>query len=196
VRLFACACCRRIWEHLGTQMQHAVEAAELFADGQWDLVQFRAARQDVLRATQHIDLKKHPAVAAAVATVDEGTSPPWGWMMAAADNCLDVVSDTARHVGAWATERTAQAALLHDLFDHLFRPAILIAPAWLIWHQGLVPRMARDIYHHRRFEEMPVLGDALEDAGCDNPDLLSHCRDRTEHARGCWLLDDFRPPSD
>ena len=36
---------------------------------------------------------------------------------------------------------------------------------------------------------MPILGDVLEEAGCDNEDLLSHCRSQAEHVRGCWLVD-------
>jgi hypothetical protein len=50
-------------------------------------------------------------------------------------------------------------------------------------------RLARTIYEDGRFEEVPVLGDALEEAGCDNPDLLGHCRSRGHHVRGCWVLD-------
>ena len=37
---------------------------------------------------------------------------------------------------------------------------------------------------------MPILADALQDAGCDNEDMLNHCRDVNQpHVRGCWVLD-------
>ncbi|MDY3553595.1 hypothetical protein R5W24_002698 [Gemmata sp. JC717] len=36
---------------------------------------------------------------------------------------------------------------------------------------------------------MPILADALQDAGCDNDDILNHCRADTVHARGCWVVD-------
>jgi hypothetical protein len=48
---------------------------------------------------------------------------------------------------------------------------------------------AAEIYETQRFHEMPILADALEDAGCDDPDILSHCREPGAHARGCWVLD-------
>ncbi len=52
-----------------------------------------------------------------------------------------------------------------------------------------VVRIAHRIYAENRFDEMPVLGDALEEAGCQNEDVLAHCRCRTQHARGCWVVD-------
>ena len=36
---------------------------------------------------------------------------------------------------------------------------------------------------------MPILADALEDAGCTNQDILNHCRGGGEHVRGCWVVD-------
>jgi hypothetical protein len=48
---------------------------------------------------------------------------------------------------------------------------------------------ARCIYSERRFADLPGLADALEEAGCTNEDVLAHCRQPGEHARGCWVLD-------
>jgi hypothetical protein len=45
------------------------------------------------------------------------------------------------------------------------------------------------IYEERAFDRLPILGDALEEAGCDNPAILSHCRDGGDNVRGCWVLD-------
>ncbi len=64
-----------------------------------------------------------------------------------------------------------------------------VEPAWLTWRNGLISTMARALYDERRFDEMPVLADALEDAGCTEAALLEHCRASKEHARGCWALD-------
>jgi hypothetical protein len=187
LRLFLCACCRRIWDHLGTRMQQIVESAELFAEGKLTRQQLATVRQEITGATSRLQ-KKHPSVAAAVWTVYEGDRSLLSWVRAGAEACGDAVSESARHVGAWAAERTAQAALLHDLFGNPFH-SVAIDPAWLTWQDGLVPRMAEAISAERRFGEMPVLGDALEDAGCDNEDILSHCRCKGEHALGCWVLD-------
>ena len=49
--------------------------------------------------------------------------------------------------------------------------------------------LSQTIYDQRRFVEMPVLGDALEEAGCTDADILDHCRQPGEHVRGCWVLD-------
>jgi hypothetical protein len=49
--------------------------------------------------------------------------------------------------------------------------------------------IAHDIYERRAFDRMPVLGERLEAAGCDDPDILSHCRSQSLHVRGCWVLD-------
>jgi hypothetical protein len=78
---------------------------------------------------------------------------------------------------------------LRDLFGPLpFRPVIL-DPSWLIWHGGLVVSMARRMYDRRDFSDMSVLADALEEAGCQDQDILGHCRSGGEHVRGCWVVD-------
>jgi hypothetical protein len=46
------------------------------------------------------------------------------------------------------------------------------------------------MYESRDFGTMPILADALQDAGCDSADILEHCRDaNATHVRGCWVLD-------
>jgi hypothetical protein len=52
-----------------------------------------------------------------------------------------------------------------------------------------VTQLAESIYTDRAFDRLPILADALEEAGCDNADILAHCRQGGEHARGCWVLD-------
>ena len=49
--------------------------------------------------------------------------------------------------------------------------------------------IAKGIYQNRLFDQLPILADALEEAGCNDPDILNHCRQPSEHVRGCWLLD-------
>jgi hypothetical protein len=82
-------------------------------------------------------------------------------------------------------EMSAQAIILRDIIGNPFRPAN-IDSAWLT--PGVIV-LARALYDERAFGGMPSLGDALEEAGCDNPDILSHCRAGTEHVRGCWVVD-------
>jgi hypothetical protein len=78
--------------------------------------------------------------------------------------------------------------LVDCLFGNPFRP-ITIDPAWVAWHDGTVRKLAQAIYDERRFDDLPILADALEEAGCDNADILAHCRQPGEHVRGCWVVD-------
>jgi hypothetical protein len=78
--------------------------------------------------------------------------------------------------------------LLHELFCNPFRPVVLQA-AWLAWNDHCIERIAQAIYDERAFDRMPILADALEDAGCDNADILNHCRGDGPHVRGCWVVD-------
>jgi hypothetical protein len=81
------------------------------------------------------------------------------------------------------------ASLVRDLFRPVtFAPAT-VSPAWLAWNDGTVVKIAQAIYDERAFERLPVLADALEDAGCDNADIRRHCREPGEHVRGCWVVD-------
>jgi hypothetical protein len=85
-------------------------------------------------------------------------------------------------------ERRSQAELLRDLFGNPWRPFV-IDPAWLRWRDGAVARVARSIHAEKRFADLPVLADALEEAGCALPEVLGHCRRPGSHVLGCALLD-------
>jgi hypothetical protein len=78
--------------------------------------------------------------------------------------------------------------LLRDLAGNPFHPPT-VRPEWLAWNGGAVGRIARTIYDERRFDDLPVLADALEEAGCASPNFLLHCRRPAQHVPGCWLLD-------
>jgi hypothetical protein len=78
--------------------------------------------------------------------------------------------------------------LVSDLFaDHL--EEVRLDPAWLAWQQGTARAIAQRIYDADDFADLPVLADALQDAGCDEPIVLDHCRNRKPHVRGCWVVD-------
>jgi hypothetical protein len=87
-------------------------------------------------------------------------------------------------------EQLAQCQLLRDLFGNPFRPLPSLAPSLLGWNDGTIIKLAMAIYEDRRFEDMGILADALEDAGCQNQDILEHCRQAgLVHVKGCWVLD-------
>ncbi len=66
---------------------------------------------------------------------------------------------------------------------------VTVNPVWLSWNRECVARIARAIAEEHRFEDLPVLADALEEAGCTNADVLDHCREPGEHAQKCWVLE-------
>jgi hypothetical protein len=105
------------------------------------------------------------------------------------ERCHRLVEAVERYADKEAErgELTALQLLL-DIFDNLFR-RFTVHPAWLSWHGGLPVSMASRMYDCRDFADMPVLADALEEAGCRDQDILSHCRSGGERVRGCWVVD-------
>jgi hypothetical protein len=99
----------------------------------------------------------------------------------------------------WVLERTTgphapggenrfqpRCTVLRDIFGNPFHP-VAFSPDW---RTSTAVLLARQMYDSRDFSAMPILADALEDAGCDSAGLLTHCRDPQQpHARGCWVVD-------
>ena len=86
----------------------------------------------------------------------------------------------------YAAESAAHCELIRDIFGNPFRLA-LFSPAW---RTDTTVSVARGMYEARDFSAMPILADALQDAGCDNDDILTHCRDPKQvHVHGCWAVD-------
>jgi hypothetical protein len=188
LRLFACACARRLWDLFPSgNARKAVEVAERFADG--------AATAHELAEVYDAGMKAWSEARLAWAVIVSGG------MSVAIEDASGAALYTAMHVpdakispgiphrtAAKAQERRALLALLRDIFGDLFR-AVRVEPSWLRWNGGAVPKLAQAIYDDRAFAHLPILADALEEAGCDNPDILAHCRSGGEHVRGCWVVD-------
>jgi hypothetical protein len=85
-------------------------------------------------------------------------------------------------------EAPIQAMLLRDI---IINPTGLrrMCPTWLAVNGRVVERLAREVYQENSFDLLPILADALEDAGCEDPDILAHCRCEGLHTRGCWVID-------
>jgi hypothetical protein len=94
-----------------------------------------------------------------------------------------------QHFSAWVQARkaewTEQCALLDDIFGNPFRPVAFDAA----WRTPTVAAIARAIYQERRFADLPILADALEESGCSHSEILAHLRSGGDHVRGCWPLD-------
>jgi hypothetical protein len=191
-RLFAVACCRRVWAlHLGSHCHDAMETAERYADGlasKGDLYEAESSANTAYTISR--DAGNEPNVMAAdavYATTCEGV----GWdiaEMAASRAAAAVAAAAPRGRGeeTKTAETKAQLELLRDIFGNPFRP-LPFTPAW---RTSDVILLANGIYAERAFDRMPILADALQDAGCDCTDLLNHLRDpNATHVRGCWALD-------
>jgi hypothetical protein len=97
----------------------------------------------------------------------------------------------ARHRGAKddgvpdPEELAAQCGLLREIFGNPFRKT---KPA-RSWLTPSVVTLAEEIYKKSALDRMGILADALEEAGCDNAEILSHCRSQDPHVKGCWVID-------
>jgi hypothetical protein len=86
-------------------------------------------------------------------------------------------------------EWQVHAVLLHDVIGNPFHPSPPLPAAVLTWNDGTVRRIAEGIYEEKAFDRLPILADALLDAGCNDEQLIQHCRSPGPHIRGCWALD-------
>ena len=177
-RLCLAACCRRLWPNLTEVSRRAVEASEAYADRvikKKDLLAVRKAATSVVR-----DSNSTPAEYAAASVARDPLVPEWivGRCAYAAQRGNE---EPGEHV-----ETSAQIELIRDVFGNPFRP-VTIDPSW---RTSTATAIAQQMYDARDFGAMPILADALQDAGCDHEDILTHCRDPQEvHVRGCWVVD-------
>jgi len=182
LRLFACACCRRVWHWLtDNRSRQAVEVAERYAEV--DCLHPDPVRR--LRLEQEVRKVWEAAGANWLLVVAD----PLRW---ATDYSAWAATKATRY-GQRAGERRAQAALLRDVFGPLpFREAVP-DPAWLT---GTVRGLAEAAYDDRVMPagtldpgRLAELADALEEAGCTDSLLLGHLRGAGPHVRGCWAVD-------
>jgi hypothetical protein len=196
-RLFGCACCWQVEAlMLEARCLEAVRAAEQLAD---DLV----------------DADRHEELFWLTHEIAEELREQQGEQAAAflAARLANLLFEESSEIAYWAygylLDLTAEAVrpsrqawgkqVIHCIWGPLpFRP---LPPKrgkrrwkqqwkrWLSWHSGLLVSMAQKMYDSRDFTDMPVLADALDEAGCQDQDILSHCRSGGEHVRGCWLVD-------
>jgi len=210
LRLFAVACCGRIRTLMRDERsRNAVRTSARYADGLVGEEDLRAA-QDAAGAAV---VANDPLVFAEYLSVAGGagvsTGKTWYWAAraaaAVASSEIPEVVTAVSHVERaaieaimksgsaddWAQAIGAQVrvGLQRDIFGNPFRPARPPAPAVLAWNDGTVRRIAEGIYAERAFDRLPILADALLDAGCDDAELLDHCRSEGPHVRGCWALD-------
>jgi hypothetical protein len=201
LRLFACACCREVWDWLEeAESREAVEVAERYADGLATLEVLLTAYRNAQSPAAHSDPAANAAWNAAAHPADEEFSE-WYRPVGVVPTAVEVAWNASGNIweqngdegpDEWpfkkSTAQSVQADLLRDIFNNPFRPA-WIDPVWLVWNDGTVVKIAQGIYDERAFDRLPVLADALEDAGCHDTAILNHCRRPGQHVRGCWVVD-------
>jgi len=197
-RLFACACCRRVWELLSQRGdREAVEAAERFADEQitvQKLEVFHDATQQALPGALGLMGAKYPSYVA---------SSPWGShtiAAAAAGGAITLLLDSTSRPNAGSEvleqvimqESRAQCDLLRDIVGDPFSH-VVFAPDWFT---PAITTQAAEVYDHRALPagtlnhaRLGTLADTLEEARCTDQAILGHLRGPGLHVRGCWVID-------
>ncbi len=182
LRLFTCACCRHYWSEMNEQSRGAVELAERFADG----LATKQERWDTQRRLPpHFGRRAIPDDLAGYAVETQD----WVAAVHAPGVCYSLLCRVPHSLEVSWQQGAGHAAFLQDIFGNPFRVAPRVNRAWRTWRDGTVTNVARSIYEDRAFDRLPILADALEDAGCDNADILAHCRGPGPHVRGCWVVD-------
>jgi hypothetical protein len=176
-RLVAVAACRSFGPLVSRKaVRTSLDIAERFADGEGTAAQRAAAWERADEAASELDNQKG-SVAEAVALACE---EPDLFDLVVVYDVLDCAPPTDR-----AKFRELFADLLRDIFGNPFRP-VAFDPAW---RTSTAVALAQQMYDSRDFGVMPILGDALQDAGCEHADVLDHCRGPGPHVRGCWVVD-------
>ena len=181
-RLFAVACCRRVKPDLTGNAVQAVEAAEIFADGLISDGGLSATWAGI--GYPRSFPRRYAAMAARAASGGPGHIGA-AHAAASAVNAAVAGSREADLEAVRRAERAAQTMLLRCVFGNPFRP-VTPDPRW---RTAAVLSLAQQMYDARDFALMPILADALQEAGCDHPDILAHCRSPGPHVRGCWVVD-------
>jgi hypothetical protein len=191
-RLFAVACAHRVERQMrDDRSRKALEVAERFADGAATKEELRVARVHAEEAVQQARYDEYMDEERAKFRWDDEYQAVYEARCAAEAVLQCVAEDIGNKPGgqvAVIAERFQLPDLLREIFGNPFRWTI-IDPLWLSRNDRAVVKLAEWIYDERAFSRLPILADALEDAGCGDTEILSHCRVTGDHVRGCWVLD-------
>jgi hypothetical protein len=179
LRLFACGYLRETVDDPDDDLIHPIDVAEAFADGVACESEMASAREVLAAGGTSFDLWLYSAAN----SLFESHSFEIARKVIDDIHCYDheALGDAFDELGGLSRG----ADLLREVFGNAFRP-VRVAPSWLT---SDVVSLARGIYEEQAFDRMPILADALQDAGCDSDDILDHCRGPGSHVRGCWVVD-------
>ncbi|MGF1579533.1 MAG: hypothetical protein ACFCD0_09235 [Gemmataceae bacterium] len=199
LRLFAVGATQVVSACLTDETRYCLSIAEQFADGQATQTESKRARQRTFMATLNVNRlaarAQGPAKAAVCWSLADSSAE-------AASRAIDYVlftlptyllnqmSTAGNSITGKIIRQVKQDSMLDlaDLFRGIFRDSIG-EPVPTPPRTATTISIAEKIYQEKEFLRMPILGDALEEAGCINDEILDHCRRPRYHARGCWVLD-------
>jgi len=189
--LLACACHVRLRSYLPESVPHLSSSLR-----DWHVVAFEVAegRRDTvdlcLGCAEWLEEYHSQAYARAPIGVKGALHALWDVISGAwkAEGAVMMCPEDGDSGKGWEAERLVHVEFVRDIFGNPFRP-VAVDPAWLAWRDGTCPKIAQRIYDERAFADLPILADALEEAGCRSAELLAHCRHPAPHVRGCWAVD-------
>jgi hypothetical protein len=197
LRLYACACCRRVWDRLALDCRRAVEAAEAYADGHISMRELAdgwrmAGKLEGMRRLIATPESEQAVLAGRISALRYYQLTEQVHRVAApvftAEDAAAVAEDLLPWRGVSLDNEEVTAAHAHfyrDVFGESDQPVAFDSA----WRTPAVQALARSMYDGRDFARMPDLADALEATGCGDAALLGHCRADLAHVRGCWALD-------
>jgi len=175
LRLFATGCCRMNWWHLREYGGHQdfIDALELRTDGLIGEDEFEEVRSGVQRF-----ISRFPIALSVTACGEPDT-------IHAAHYASIYSAEGGGLPSSYPAHRAKQCDLFREILGNPFRP-VAFDPSW---RTSTAVAIAKGMYDSRDFSAMPILADALQDAGCEHADILDHCRGPGPHVRGCWVVD-------
>jgi hypothetical protein len=193
LRLFTCACLRQVWDLITEDAtREAVGVCERFADGLATAAELASAakrgfeREMARRPGLGTDVGNALSYAAGTSFTEVTVNRSRRNACAARCHALkDFPQGIPLNSPEWRTAARAQAELLRDIFGNTVRP-VAVDPEWLT---STVVALVRGIDEDQAFDQLPILTDALLDAGCEDERVLGHCRIPGPHVRGCWVID-------
>jgi hypothetical protein len=188
-RLLFCAIARRSLKVLPEpdEFEQGIEFCEKWADGEFDRAKWTKLRRTLRKAQNSLDEQPARCSAEAVIAVTEKEYMSFKMAHEFSRNAF-ATQDRSNWDRLCNTEEKAHLEMARDIFGNPFQPVTLESEV-MAWKSGAVNQVADSIYEENRFNELPVLGDALEEAGCTSKEVLKHCRSKRSHVKGCWVVD-------
>ena len=208
LQLLGVACCRLIADHFDERMGRLVDITERYAEGEASHGDWQAALRDTIRLVVPPDgTDPTPSDSSVYASrlalfglfgtpPDAALEPVLNWVVA----CAARAAAPGQVRAAEKDMRRRQADLCREIFGNPFLERTVVPewmstggsgifPGWMIRVSETAKGLADGVQADQAFERLPILADALEEAGCTDTDLLAHLREPGLHVRGCWALD-------